>query len=457
MTHARSATKPLFSALLGTLALLAQAQPADIPWAGLGGGVNGPVLSVLKGGGDTLVVVGQFTAAGGVPVQNVALWNGTGYEALGTGVTGTISSAAIIGQTIYVGGSGLSTNYTDLATWDGTQWAYSTVFAGNFPQVRTLFAHDNTLYAGGIVMGFAGSDDVVKRLDNGSWTMVGSTLNNLIHCLGWHDGQLVVGGAFTAMQNGGGTNLNHVAILNGGDWGPLGVGLPGEVNAMCDVDGSLYAAGNIKQSGSAQFGLARFPENGPAWEELMPDAADYINVGNPADASVHALQYDGSHLFIGGDFQLLVGTATGAHVARFEGVADGFTPWAVFNAPVSALAYNAPLGLIAGGDLDQNGTEAMDHLAHTTLTTGAGPHAGSSVEVRIHPNPARDQLSIVLPTDVFRSGKAGVFTMDGRQVAGPLALQGPRTTLNVGALAPGCYLLRIDADGERSAIPFMKH
>lgn len=448
--------KPLLPVLAVAFALSAHAQPVDLPWTELGGGVNGSVHTVLKGGGDTLVVVGQFTEAGGVAAQNVALWNGTAFSALGTGVAGNISSAAIIGQTIYIGGSALNTNYTDLATWDGSQWTYSTVFAGNFPQVRTLFAHGNTLYAGGIVMGFAGSDDVVARMDNGIWTNMGSTLNNLIHGLGWHDGQLVVCGAFTALQNGGGTNLNHVAVYNGSDWGPLGIGLPDEVNALLDVDGTLYAAGNIKQSGAARFGLARFSPGGSGWEELMPDAADYINVGNPADATVHALGYDGAHVFIGGNFHIQDGTATGSHVARFEGTGDAFSPWATFDAPVSALAYTTLLGLVAGGDFTQNGTEAMDQLAHTTLTTGTGPTLPAETRLLLTPNPVDDQLNIIPAAGVSGPGTAEVFNGLGERMAGPFRLTGDRTTVDVSGLPAGAYLVRITAGGERRSLPFIK-
>ncbi|MCC6840004.1 MAG: T9SS type A sorting domain-containing protein [Flavobacteriales bacterium] len=448
--------KTLLSVFIATLAWAARSQPVDVPWAELGGGVNGPVLAVLQGNEDTLVVVGQFTEAGGIPAQNVALWDGSTFSALGTGVSGNITSAAIIGNTIYIGGSALSNNYTDLATWNGTAWSYSTIFSGNFPQVRTLFAHDGTLYAGGIVSGFAGSDDVVKRLDNGNWTLLGSTLNNLINGLGWHNGQLVVGGEFTALQNGGGTNLNHVAVLNGGDWGPLGTGLPGTVNTLLDVDGSLYAAGNIKQNGSAQFGLARFPENGTAWEELMPNALDYINVGNPADAAVHALHYDGAHLFIGGDFHLEEGSTTGAHLARFNGTSDGFSPWADFNAPVSSLAHNSALGLIAAGELSQNGPDNMDHIAHTTLTTGLRPAPGTIAGIQLHPNPVQDQLFITLPAEAAAAASVDVFTMDGQRAAVPTTVSGTRACVDAGVLAQGCYLVRLTVNGVRTVLPFIK-
>ena len=85
--------RSLLPCLLLTPAL-AFAQPADVPWDAVGGGVNGPVIAVVAAGGDSLYVVGAFTQAGGVAANNVALWNGSAFEALGTGLSGTITSAA---------------------------------------------------------------------------------------------------------------------------------------------------------------------------------------------------------------------------------------------------------------------------------------------------------------------------------------------------------------------------
>ncbi|MGV9011672.1 MAG: T9SS type A sorting domain-containing protein [Flavobacteriales bacterium] len=448
--------KPVFTSLLLALSIIAQAQPSNVIWNPVGGGVNGPVISVLKGGGDTLVVIGEFTEAGGVQANNVALWDGAAFHALGNGVSGNITTGAIVGQDIYIGGSSLNTNYTDVAKWDGTAWSYSTAFDGNFPQIATMFAHNDTLYAGGIVSGFLGSDDRVKRLDNGGWELVGSTLNNIIHTLGWHNGQIVVGGEFTALQNGGGTNLNHVAILNGGEWGPLAAGLPSKVNALLDVDGTLYAAGDILNGGNTQFGLARFPEDATAWEDLMPGATSYVNTGSGVDASIFALDHDGSNLFIGGDFDLESGSLTGSYVARFDGVPDAFIPYATFNASVSALAHNATLGLVAGGLFTQNGATAVDHLGHADISTAIGSTNSSLPLFELFPNPATDRLSISLIHDAAISATVELLTLDGRVLVGPMDLSDGKATFDVSKLADGPYLVRISGVNGLRSVPFMK-
>jgi hypothetical protein len=432
---------------------VAQAQPADVPWSEVGGGVNGPVTAVLHGGGDTLVVVGAFTMAGGVAANHVALWDGTAFSAMGGGVNGTINAAAMVGGVPYIGGASLSSNYNDIAHWDGDQWIYGNAFSGNYPQINTLFTHNDTLYAGGITSGFAGSDDHVMRLVNGNWEPVGSTLNNLVRCLGWHNGQIVAGGDFTALQNGGGTNLNHVAVLTGGDWGPLGTGLADPVNTLLDMGGTLYAGGSIRSGGMGHFGLARFPFGASAWELLMPGSSSYVTVSSPDNPSVNTLYSDGTHLYIGGKFPLNVGGVTGAHVARFNGSANAFTPLASFNAPVTALASTSSLGLIAGGDFTMDGSTSMNYLAHTDQATTI-PTIHEAADLRLFPSPATDRLTITGDPDM--NGHVEVFSMDGRSLTGPRPMRQGRAVLDVSALPPGAYLLRTDGNGQRHTRRFIK-
>jgi hypothetical protein len=433
--------RSLLPCLLLTPAL-AFAQPADVPWDAVGGGVNGPVIAVVAAGGDSLYVVGAFTQAGGVAANNVALWNGSAFEALGTGLSGTITSAAVIGSDLYVGGSAMQGNYNDHAHWNGTQWIYGNAFSGNFPQIFTLFSHGDTLYAGGITSGFGGSDDHVMRLVNGVWESLGSTLNNLVHALGWHDGQLVAGGDFTALQNGGGTNLNHVAVLTGGDWGPLGDGLPDPVNALLDMDGTVYAGGAIRSGGTLQFGLASLGAEATEWELLMPGAAGYVNSGTLQNAAIQALGSDGAYLYAGGDFNLDMGSTTGSHVARYDQAPDAFTPFAVLNAPVASLAHNATLGLIAGGSFTENNGADLPYLGHTDQAT-AIHDVDEAPALQAFPNPTSEQITVTLNHAQGRTAKLEILSMDGRTLIGPIRLNGPLALVDLSGLANGLYLVRV--------------
>jgi len=112
-------TYPLLVILVHGLLALALNVPAQTAE-----GVNGPVYAIKAyrttfdcgGGGGCceyteLIVGGQFTMAGNVPVNNIARWNGSTWEALGSGVNGTVYAIEAVarfgGDTtpdIYVGG-----------------------------------------------------------------------------------------------------------------------------------------------------------------------------------------------------------------------------------------------------------------------------------------------------------------------------------------------------------------
>ncbi len=73
---------------------------------------------------------GAFTSAGGIALNHVAYWNGTAWEALGSGVNGNVSAMALWddgeGVNLYVAGSFTTAGglpAAGLARWDGTSWS----------------------------------------------------------------------------------------------------------------------------------------------------------------------------------------------------------------------------------------------------------------------------------------------------------------------------------------------
>lgn len=93
----------------------------------LGGGAT-TALAVAPNG--DLYVGGQFTQAGGVPVSNIAKWDGSTWSSLrvGTaaGVNRPVTALAFspTGQ-LYVGGSFTQAGFTavaGIARWDGNAW-----------------------------------------------------------------------------------------------------------------------------------------------------------------------------------------------------------------------------------------------------------------------------------------------------------------------------------------------
>ncbi len=439
------------------LAWIQPGYPPNTLWTAVGGGTNGAVHVLLELPDGSMAIAGEFTEAGGMPVNNVVRWDGAGFLAMGNGVAGTITCGVVLGDDVYLGGYSLNGNH-DLAHWDGTQWSYSTVFQGKLPQTTALFAHQGSLYAAGISVGFAGSDYAVQMLSNGAWEPMGEGFDQVVSALAWHEGQLVAGGQFTTSAGPSGGIMQHVATLGGSGWAQLADGLDAKVNVLLSVGDTLYAGGTILLNITPRFGLARISGGGAPWQPLLPNAASYVN-NAPGPAEVMALAPTGAGLYVGGSFGLYQGTLLGQHLAFFSGTPDDLMPVAVFNNPVHALARNLQgndlVGLYAGGAFTENAFDTVPHLAETTISTGMHPMRGAPAGLIAYPDPADDRLTVVLDEPAPPNANLDMVDAQGRLVRSQ-AFSGSHSTLLVAPLAPGTYTLRLSADGWYRSHRFIK-
>ena len=440
------------------LAWIQPGYPPTVPWGPLSGGTNGPVKVLLQMPDNSVLVAGAFTEAGGIPAQNVALFQGWGFVALAAGVEGTITCAAAIGNDIYLGGYNLN-GINDLAHWDGTQWEFSTVFQGKMPVIFALQVMNDTLYAAGETQGFAGADEYVMRKDGTTWQVVPGDFDAPIHCLGTHNGRLVAGGYFTTM-NVNGTTLPalHIASLSQAGWGQLGDGLDGNVLTLLDKEGMLYAGGAMYDGTDAKFGFASIAPASSTWELLMPNLSDYTS-SVTVDPQVRALQSDGDNVYVGGNFEMFQMIISGKHLVKFLGTPDSFEALAFFNAPVNALASNPfvsdAYGLYAGGEFTQNVADTVPYLAETYLNTSI-QNVPERSTLLLQPNPASDRLTITLEDGASANATIELLDVQGRTVL-TRAMHAQVSTLDITTLAPGAYTVRIVGEQGIRSQTFIKH
>ncbi|MFI4915853.1 MAG: GC-type dockerin domain-anchored protein [Phycisphaerales bacterium JB060] len=110
-------------------------------WSDVGGGITGSpaiayAMAIYDGPiGPRLIVAGEFEAAGGVPVKQIAAWDGSQWSPLGEGIdrtaftTNRVYSLAVgdfgQGPMLFAGGDfGIAGSVTtrSLAWWDGSAW-----------------------------------------------------------------------------------------------------------------------------------------------------------------------------------------------------------------------------------------------------------------------------------------------------------------------------------------------
>ncbi len=128
-------------------------------WSALGTSANNGVIGSVRAigvSGSLVYVGGIFTTAGGIPANNVAVWNGSTWSELGTGIEGdgtitpVVNAIAVSGSNVYLGGTfttagGVSAS--NIAKWDGSTW--SALRGGVNGNVRALAVRQSAVYAGG--------------------------------------------------------------------------------------------------------------------------------------------------------------------------------------------------------------------------------------------------------------------------------------------------------------------
>jgi len=344
-------------------------------WTALGAGVSSTVHALAAfddGAGKALYAGGKFSTAGGLLVRGVAKWDGAAWTALGAGLSNGASNVVVnalaefhdgTSSALYVGGEfthagGVPVN--GIARWRNGAWSAlgGGVSGGAYPYVYTLHVHDDgtgpALYVGGefTLAGWMNAPFLARWRAQG-WSAVGAGLNGPVTALATFNAgagsELMVGGAFTSA---GGVAASRVARWRQSTWSAVGAGVDGFVQALLVHDDgtgpALHVGGRFSSAGGAPArALAKW--NGSSWSGAaapLPDsAANWVN------ALANFPSPTGSRLYVGGRFTL----AAPSNAKNF-GVAEGAS-WqssgSGFNGPIRALEtldWGAGPHLCIGGE-----------------------------------------------------------------------------------------------------------
>ncbi len=144
---------------------------------GVANGIDDGIVWALAARGADLIAAGEFQSAGGVPAGNVALWDGSHWRALGSGVSGgvaRVTSLAATADSLVVGGEFTRAGdapASRVASWDGTSWR--PIGAGTIEAVTAL------AFEGGL---YAGSARGIARWDGSRWSSLGGGLAAEVFC-----------------------------------------------------------------------------------------------------------------------------------------------------------------------------------------------------------------------------------------------------------------------------------
>jgi hypothetical protein len=197
-------------------------------WSAAGGGVDGPVYSLLVNGG-ILYAGGVFAHAGGAAANSVAQWDGANWSALGSGLQqggllgaqpAAVYCLATLGANVYAGGLFSLAGGAPAAgtvAWNGSQWSALGSGLGqtilnllNPPTARAMLVANGNLYVTGENLSLAGGSAVsgLAVWTGTNWLTVPQGLQGYEfelagaigsgYALTGFNGEVVIGGAFGA-------------------------------------------------------------------------------------------------------------------------------------------------------------------------------------------------------------------------------------------------------------------
>jgi|GEM_PF-2111718 len=289
-------------------------------WSALGEGLNNNAFA-LHAVGSTLYVGGTFTQVnGGINAPYIARWSsssGSWNSLSGGALTGAVRTITDDGNNIYIGGDFSGGDLNRVAGWDGSGWF--SMDGGVNSRVHVLYLHENKLYAGGIFTETAGGE-TLRRLavwdfdaNDGEeqWEEVaGSSPDNTVMSIVADGDDLIIGGQF---QNIGITEALRVARLSEGSWSSLGSGMNNNVKGLAiGNDGKLYAGGRFSQADGSP--VSRFA----VWEENQWNRVGSDDINLPTLSFVYDFAVYQGDLYVGGLISEIDGVEMNG-IARWDG------------------------------------------------------------------------------------------------------------------------------------------
>lgn len=384
-------------------------------------GGNGPVTA-LNTVGQRTFVGGYFSQIGGVAVTNIAEWDGIRWIGLGEGigyyaggfVDSGVNSITTIGTKMYAAGdftNAGSVPVNNIAVWDATNWHALGDGLNNL--VFDLATDGTNLYAGGhFSVAGAISASRIAKWNGTTWSPLSSGVTKnmglpFVHAIAISGGNVFVGGSF---DHAGGMPATNVARWDGTNWFPLGTGLgPDPVYALAIKGNTLYAGGGFTKAGVISVrNIAQW--NGATWAAVGGGVT--AAHGSPA---IRAILVNGSDVYVGGDIRA-VGAVSVTNIARWDGSSWSDLGGGLSRGPnsssVEALSSTGS-EIFAAGFFELAGATpstniAVWHVPHSLSTTRSGeiltlswPATGSNFVLEAKENVSQTNWSVVPATPVL--------------------------------------------------------
>jgi len=306
-------------------------------WNALGTGITGgffPAVYAIAISGNDVYVGGSFTNAGGVSgTNNIARWDGTQWHAVGgaNAISGLVYDIAISGTDVYVGGfffnAGGVPGANNIARWDGANNTWNLVggVGAINGSVNTIAISGTDVYVGGnfTSAGSVSGADYIARWNGTTWSgLLSGTfgISNTVNTIAISGADVYVGGAF--INAGGVPGADYIARWNSANntWNLVG--------GASAISGFFSFVGTIVLSGTDVYVGGFFTNAGNVpgasyiarWNSAN-NTWNLVGAANAVNSTVRAIKVSGSDVYIGGDFTNAGGNNANDHLTRWTGSA----------------------------------------------------------------------------------------------------------------------------------------
>ena len=405
-------------------------------WEGFGNQVNRQIrdLEVYNG---NLYGIGNFSDLFGISgLNDVFRFDGVAFTDLNGGLLGAPASCTqleVYDELLIAGGYFLDAGgvpVNNLAAWDGNQWS---AYAGGANTIITTMFTDTIneyLYFSGDFTSVGNNIPVnyFAKWDGENWFEVGGGIQCQTGDMELYQNQLYIGGC---MEQVGGKPIKYIARYNGTEWDSLGTCYNNVlgVQTLAVFQDELYAGGNFTRIGDTVVpGLAK-------WSFPLDSACKemYAGIGTHPD-TIYTGQLP--YTFRSGCY------GNGSLQWEFS---DGYT------SPKGHISYgfnNTP-GTYDIMLTAQCGTYADTVYSQVVIVSNVGIEQEDQIEMKIYPNPSDGKISIYAEELIGKDVSISIFDIQGKEVFHKEVRFNSSTVQLDLQLAKGSYEMLVMVGGEK--------
>ena len=334
------------------------------------------VRSLAVASNGDLFAGGDFVTAGGVLVDGLARWDGTTWNAVGTGFTGVPVAMTVLGNNdlVVAGAMTVGGVSTQLARWDGSTWTAMAVAPSDHVEALLAMPNGDLIVGGYFSVAGGTAANNIARWDGTSWAPLGLGVDGSIRSLAVAaNGDVIASGWFATA---GGAPAASIARWNGASWSPLGSGFGHEVYRVAVMpNGDVFTSANSTTSPTT--GIHRW--DGASWSVIATKFATALTVMSNGD------------LVAGGSWVLITPDNVVNRIARWNGTSWFSMGWPGTgpNNTVNCVAALPNGSVVVGGTFDHVGSLPATRVAMWDGTSWTAMGMGLNkrvLDVAVMPN-----------------------------------------------------------------------